>query len=516
MFKLRNPFKRRPDPGQVVAAAGQLPEPPPPKVKPKQLSYPGYIKSTTPSSAVLQRTDPGLANLDIASSYRLGANTPEILRNLVRANPDLSAAVSAHLRVGIPERYIALARDPDGTVNDKATLLIWEMMQRMDKMPAYDSGFSQVDSLRSISESLGKEALTYGGMALELVLDKARMPYKLQPIHVPSIKFYEDNSGGTKGLKPVQDVGGVQVDLDVPTVFMVWLDPSLLDPYPQSPLDSAIQPVLASSTFLADLRKVMARHVHPRYDVVIDEEKLRANIPEEVLHDPEPNVLNAYLNSIITEIENTINGLGVEEALVHYDFISMSYVKHDDGQGTAEKFKVLEQILNANLAKGAKTMPAVLGNGSGSQNVASTETMLFALTANSMIRVKLQELYSKAFTLACRVVGMPVTVSFEFDEIELRPATELEAFKQIRAERLRQQWSLGMIGDMEACLRLTGFPPPKGFKPLSGTGFANAGAGSDTSNPYSGTGVGGGQSGGGAANQSRKPGTPENSKGPAK
>ncbi len=499
---------------------GSLPPVPDPKVKPKQQAYPSYLTTTQRSNSLLPKTDLNLANIDILSTYRTGRNTAEVLRNLARANPDLSAALSAYLRVGIPEKYIALARNPDGTINDDGCRIAWEILQRFDKLPAYDSGFSQVDSVRSTSESLAKEGLLYGGMGLELVLDKGRLPYKFQPVSVTGVKFYQDESGGSKGLKPVQDVGGTEIDLDIPTFFMVYLDPSLLDPYPQSPFEAAIQPVLTSVTFINDLRRVMARHVYPRYDVTLDEEKLLAALPPEIVS-AETTVRDAYLNGIIKAVEDTINTLGVEEALVHWDFIVVKYLGDGNDQSTAPKFDSLKAIIDANLAKGAKTMPAVLGNGSGSQNVASTETLLFSLGANSMVRLKLQELYSKALTLAVRLFGLDVTVDFEFDEIELRPDTELEAFRAMYEKRIMSQWALGLIGDMEASLRLTGRPVPKtGFNTQTGSmtlpeilGVQPAAAG----NAYSGSPDGGGQSGGGAATQSRKPKTPEQTRGnPAK
>jgi hypothetical protein len=491
---------------------------PDPKVKPKQQSFPGYVISKVPQTAVLQRKDLRLASTDIVSQFRNAANSQEILRNLVAANPDLSAAVSAYLRIGIPERYFAIARDPDGTVNDDATRLANEILSRFDKLPGYDSGFSQVDSMRTTSEALAKEGITYGGMAMELVLDKGRLPYKFQPIPITQVKFFEDDSGGLKGLRPVQLVAGEYIDLDFPTVFIVHLDPSLLDPYPQSPIEAAIQPVLSSSQFLADLRRVMQRHVYPRYDIAIDEEKLRQNIPPEVL--AEPASIPGWLNSVVSEIETVVNQIGPEEALVHFDFITVSYIKNDDGQGVAEKFKVIKEIIDADLAKGARTLPAVLGNGSGSQNVASTETMLFMLGANSMVRLKLQEMYSKGLTLAVRLFGQDVTVEFEFDPIDLRPSNELESFRSMYHSRIKDQWSMGLIGDMEASLRLTGKPTPAGFVTLSGTYFmtggdpngATAAPGADTKNPYSGAPQGGGQSGGGGNNQSRAPKTPTNTK----
>lgn len=514
-------FAKAPAP-KSKGGSGPLPPVAPPKTKPKQQTFPGWITSTTISDNVIPKVDPQIANVDIASTYRLGNTTQEVLRNLARAHPDLAAAVSAYIRVGIPEKYIAIARDPDGTVNEDATRLAMAILERMDKLPGYDSGFSQTDSMRSVAEALAKEGILYGGMSLELVLDKGRLPYKFQPVSVTQVLFFNDNEGPSMGLKPVQNVGGTYIDLDLATFFMVHLDPSILDPYFQGPLEAAIQPVLGSATFLRDLRRVLNRHVYPRYDVSINEEQMMKSIPQEILLDEEK--LPAHLNSILEGVKTAVNNLEPEEALLHFDWIEVKYIENSDGAGDASKFEIIKQIIDADLAKGAKVLPAVLGNGAGSQNIASTETMLFLLSANAMVRLKLQELFSKALTLAVRMFGLDVTVAFEYDEIELRPETELAIFRQMQQERLMTQLSFGMISDFEVVLRLTHRCPPAGYTPLSGTYFMTGGTpngplpttGTQDQNSYSGTSSGGGQSGGGAANQSRKTGTPTSKKGPAK
>jgi hypothetical protein len=495
---------------------GQLPPVEEPKVKPKQVSFPGYVTTTRTNDAVIQKLDPQVANLDITANYRTARSTAEVVRNLARTTPDLATALSAYLRVGIPEKFIVLARNPDGSINDDGTRVAFELLQRMDRMPDYASGFSQVGSIRSVSEGLAKDALIEGAMALELVLDKARLPYKFQPVAVKGVKFYPDESGGTRGLKPVQDVGGEEIDLDIATFFMAWIDPSLTDPYPQGPFESAVQPVLASAQFMTDMRRVLQRHIYPRYNITIDEEILRKNTPQEILMDE--TKLNAYINERVSQVVTAVQDLNPEDAIVHFDFVTVEFIKYDDGQGTAEKFKVLEDIINRNLAKGVKTLPAILGNGAGTQNVASTETMLFLMSANSMIRLKLQELYSKAMTLAVRLFGLDVTVDFEFDDIELRPETELEAFKTQRLDRWMRLWGLGIMSDMEFCMRVNYMPMPPNFVSQSGTLtlkdiLSVKAAVEPGDNAYSGTGAGGGQSGGGAANQSRKSGAQEKPRG---
>jgi hypothetical protein len=127
-----------------------------------------------------------------------------------------------------------------------------------------------------------------------------------------------------------------------------------------------------------------------------------------------------------------------------------------------------------------------------------------------MIRLKLQEILSKAFTLAVRLFGMDVTVDFQFDDINLRPELETEAFRAMKQSRVLEQLSLGFITDDEAALELTGQLTPVGFKPLSGTNFQAPSAQGGAQNPLT-TADGANPAAGnrqGALNQSLKPSTP--------
>lgn len=482
---------------------GQLPPAEEPKVKPKQTSFPGHMTGTAVSKSALPKNDLNLANTDITATYRFSRDTSQTLRNLVRGNPDLAGAVSAHLRIGIPEKYIPPAYNPDGSFNVDATRFCMELLARIDKQPGYETGFSSTGSIRSCSEAMAFELVVEGALACELVLNKARQPSHFAPVAVPAIKFYDDHSQGTKTLRPVQVVGGEEIDLDIPNFFMVWLDPSLLDAYPHSPIESAQQPVLAGTTFLQQLRRLCERHVFPRYDISIDVEKLKAHMTEEQLLDEEKKA--AFMNGVFESVEDMINNLGVEEAMIHYDFIMVEFVKGQDGDVPAT-FDTVKDIYNGKIATGAKSMGTILGHGGESQNIASTETMLAMLTSNGMVRLKLQEAYSKMLTMSCRLMGMDVTVNFEFDDIDLRPAMELEAFRAQKQSRLKEQLSLGIIDDDEFSLRVTGRLPRPGHTPLAGTMFMDpVQTADDGGNSYSGTGAGGGQSGGGAANQARKP-----------
>lgn len=484
-----------------MRAATDLPSQPPPKPpKPGGASFPGYRQSTVASTSKIRKPTFDVANVDLTATYRTAVDTPTQVRNLSRVSPELAGSLAANTRVGIPEKFIAIARDPDGTFNIDATRMVLQLLRIMNTGPDYLNGFSQVGSLRSVSEALSKEMQQTGAMALELVLDKQRLPLQWVPMPISTIEFYEDG----KGVKPVQKVGGTEIDLDIATFFWVSLDPSLYDVYPQSPMESAIQPVLASTTFLATLRKLCERHVFKRYDIEIDEEKLRERIPPEIIGDED--ALNTYLNGIIEQVNDTISNLGVDEAMVHFDFFTIKYIEGDNGD-TPDTFNTVNNIYNGKVATATKTPPSILGMGAKSQTVASTETLIFLKNADGMIRQKLQELYSKALTLSARLMGHDVTVEFEFDDIELKPAGELEAYRSMKYERITNQVSIGYMTDEEACLRLTYNLPPNGYKPLMGTMFKTPApaAESDPNNP-----------GNPASPTSAMKKTPEQPKGPAK
>lgn len=485
-------------------AADLAPLEPPKKLKNKPVALPSYVTNARQNSnaSALPRNDRQLANTD-ALTFRTGADTRTVLGDLIASNPDLSASVFAYLRTAITTGYTAVGRNMDGSFNREATLLAQQILTRFDEAPNYVDGFTGFWTLRACSESLLKELLKTGSMASELVLDKARLPARIQPISTTQIEFQQDGNR----LKPVQKVGSETIDLDIATFFYTVLDQDLRQPYSESPLEAAIQPVLADTDFFNDLRKLVKRALHPRLDVKINEEKFRKTIPQDVALDPAR--LKAHIDSVMAEIQSMVNDLNPEDALVHFDFIEFNFINHGNASPAQEE-ETLLNIARSRMAAGAKTMPSVLGHGTGAQNAASTETLLFMTAAVGAGQMKLNEHYSKKLTLAVRLFGLDCYVEFKYAPVDLRPANELEAFRTMKQERVLELLSLGFIGDDEAAIELTGNVAPTGFTPLSGTRFKDPSPAGVAGNPYSTTGAQGNKQG--ALNQSLKPETPTNKK----
>lgn len=479
-------------------AATQLTPVAPPKVKPGSQTYPSYLKTTKPSDAVLPQNDRRLASTD-TTTLRNGTDTNTIIRDFVAASPDLSAAVWSYVRLGLPQTFTAVAKNPDNTFNREATLLLQQLITRFNLLPDYATdGFTGPQSIRATNESLAKELMLYGSCSGEVVLGKDRLPRKVQPISTTQIKFVAD---ADKTLIPWQYIGSEKISLDYPTFIYVSLDQSLLEAYSSSPMESAIKPVIYSEQFANDITRIVAKVIHPRQKVVLDEEMLRKNLSQEAQMDPEK--ANQELNAIITEVEGKINSLRPEDALVYLSSVGFE-VENASNAGLSAEYGVLQNMANARLSTGSKTNGTVLGFASGSSNIASSEIMLFMRSCTGAIKGPIEEFWSRTFTLSARLFGFDVVVEFRFDPIDLRPDNELLGFKQTKQMMVLEQLSLGMISDDEACLQLTGQLAPPGLK-LSGTMFKQgSGMGADTPAP---------SNNGSTLNQKLKPTTPTTGRG---
>ena len=459
------------------AGTGQLPTPAPTKAPNRPQALLSFKTQVAKAASALQRADRRLANTDIAT-YRTANDTRVVIRDLAASNPDLSATVNSYLRVGIPTEYTVIARDPDGVVNVESTKLAQELLRRLTFLGDPSLGYNPVSDLQSLSESLAKELLQYGSMALELALDKQRLPLYLNAVSVTKLQFKEEDGG----VYPVQVIAGNEISLDIPTFFYISLDQDLLTAYSSSFMEPAIQAVLADTAFLNDLRKSMQRVIQPRLVATIIEEKVKASAPPEIASDPEK--MGQLYTSLIDQLNEVLTGLNPEDALVSFDNVEYTMLKSEGSSSSiADTLAIVQKLIESKLAAGAKSMPAVLGR-DGNGTAATTSTMLFLKNAN-IIRTKLNTIYSRMLTQAVRLMAQDVYVEFTYAELDLRPQAELEAYRAMYQSRILEQLSLGFITDEEASIKLTGNLPRDGHVPLAGTHFKSGGL--QVTNPTSNT-----------------------------
>ena len=500
MFETLKSFLTRP----IFQSAVVLPPVIDPKVPNKPQAQQSFSKrtSTSKGSARLMSTDRRTANLDILT-LRNGTSTKSTIHDLAQVSPDLSASVYAYQRLVVSRNFTAVARNLDGTISPDGTALVQSLISRFNYLTDYSDGFAGMTGLHTLAEQLCLELRLYGSCALELVLDKSRVPNRLVPISVVQVEFYEDDSGY---VAPHQRVNGQDISLDYPTFFYSSLDQDLLSAYSNSPMEAALQATLADTEFTNDLRRSVKKALHPRMSVSIDSEKFRRSIPIDVAGDADK--VATFQENFISGISETVNGLEADDAVVNFDSIAFSYLTNGNSSISAE-WEVLQKMINAKQATGTKAPSFVLGHGSGSQNVASSESLLFLRYAEG-IQQHINEMLSRALTLAVRLLGQDVYVKFEFARIDLRPELECESFLAMRQSRVLMQLALGLIGDDEASIALTGNLPPPGAPKLSGTFFM-----SGVTDPNA-TDVSSALSNTGAVGQTLQSDAPKAPKGPSK
>lgn len=445
--------------------AATLQAPPLPKAPNKPTGIPSHRTQAEPQAQAVRRPTRDLANAS-RTAARTGANAYAITRELAEGSPDLASAVSMLLRTGIPEKFTITGRNLDGQVDRAATELAHELLRRLTFLGAVDGSYGDQMTIQSLSERLGKELILYGACAVEVALDKARIPASLNPISVTQLRAYDEDSS----VRWVQVIGSEEIDLDIPTFVYTSVDQLLTEAYSSGFIQAATQPALADLEFNDDMRRVLKRAVYPRLNVTLLTEQIKKNTPVDILHDPVKYA--EYQASILTQVETLINGLNPEDALVTFDSIETNYT--DGGHDPSAVIERIQSVLNGKLAAGARTLPVVLGHG-GSSNSSSTESLLYIKTAD-MLRRKLNEVYSRALTTAIRIMGIDGYVEFSYKPIDLRPESELAAFTSMETSNTLQLLSLGFLTDEEAAIRLTGHLPPATFKPLSGTGFYSSNA----------------------------------------
>jgi hypothetical protein len=139
-------------------------------------------------------------------------------------------------------------------------------------------------------------------------------------------------------------VGNEKINLDYPTFIYVSLDQDLLEPYSSSPIESAIKPVIYSEQFSNDITRIVGKVIHPRQKIKIDEERVRKFLSPEAQVDNDK--ANAELNVITAAIEQKINSLAPEDALVYLDSLEFE-VENASNAGLSAEYEVLQDMANA-------------------------------------------------------------------------------------------------------------------------------------------------------------------------
>jgi hypothetical protein len=408
-------------------------------------------------------------NKDI-SAVRTMANPYDAMRALVKISGDVSMAVTSYVRLANTELTFKVY-DSQHQLSDEGMLTLRSWLASLTNLNDYTYGYDDRIPLVGLSETLLNEIMLTGACALELVLDKARLPFRLQPVSPSKLKWrisdLDTGNGITHKVIPWQQQQGATVILDVPTFFTARLDHDVTLTYPKPPLEAALNAAVFSAEVMQDIRRAVRRSGHSRLLVTLNSEQLQQAAPLDTRGDA--SKMQAWMETVRASLETQLAGLNPESGLVVFDSVTAEYLNSEIG--AASDYGPFMDVVDGQTATALRTPPSILGKRmGGSQDVSSSESLLFLKHVEG-IRPPLEAVFSRAMTLAMRLLGFDGYVTAKYTSVELRPSTELEAFKQMKQARVLEMLSLGFLTDQEAAEELGSGTRAIGAPPLSGTQF---------------------------------------------
>ena len=392
-------------------------------------------------------------------------DSQQLQKILFRQDPDVSATVNAYLTTANTEPLFYVY-DKTGAFDEKGHQQVLALIQTLTTTSKYD-GFKVKYSLNSLSERLRYLTLLRGACSGELVLDEFRMPRRINLIDPHSLMWIEQESGVYTAKQRTHTTGQF-IDLtNLPTFFTVFYRQDPLNIYPDGCFVSAINTLAARQQIINDLYRIMQLTGYPRVDIKVIEEVLTGNAPANIKNNDQ--ALRVWLNQQLQGIASVYAGLRADQPFAHMDSVEVTMV-NDHNPGMAVDVSQVISVLNGQNQAALKTMATIIGRGESGVNTASTEARIFSMNADELNK-PVADLLSQILTYAMRLQGSESTVQVQFRPAELRSWSELEPQLTLKAARLREDLSLGIISDLEYCLEMHGRLPNPGAPKLSGTNF---------------------------------------------
>lgn len=388
----------------------------------------------------------------------------QAVRELVRADGISSTALFSFVEIANSGGKLAAYDNITHDYSPEGTLLLRSIYAQMGVLWDYTVGYGDKVDPVSLTDTMLQEVVSTGAVACELVMNKERLPDRVQVVPYETLEWVS-RGDGTK--YPQQLVaGGDPVPLNIPSFFVGELHKPADATYNLSMFTPALEEGYHYREFVEDIRRVVRKTGHSRTTVYLDAEKVVASADSATRADRKK--LDTYLESVRTQVETVVSSLEPEDALVTYD---TARVEHSQTRGEKSDYKELLDAISGIAATSLKTHPSVLGMRlAGSQGLSNTESLVYMKIARALQK-PVESVWSRLLTMACRLYGANIYAKYEFNPINLRPEDELSAYRTMEQARILEKLSLGFVSMDEAAYLLNCGPVPAGAQDLSGTMF---------------------------------------------
>lgn len=396
------------------------------------------------------------------NAVRTRSDINEIIRTLMREDGLFSSAANSMVAIATKSGYRLAAYNSAGVMDSGVMTAAYSIIDKIDTLHDYSQGYNDKQGIQALLSTLQIDTIGSGGCGVELVLDAAFGPERLVPIGYSTITWEANGKGGRY---PTQDGGDIV--LNYPNIFIAEHNRNADEAYAVSLLRPGLSQTFQFNEFLEDTHRAVNRTGHSRLISTLDQKAVREMAPPEIANDKVK--MTSFYNQVRTSVEDSLRNLEPEDALVSYNTVAH---KVEDIGGVKSDYSSLMTTLGNLLGVSLKTPASVSGlRTEGGQGLSNAETLIY-LKVVEATRPPVEEVLSRALTLAIRLLGVDGYVKFEFNPIDLRPTTELEAYLSSRQKRIFERLSYGLITDAEACYEL-GIRPQGLAKEFSGTDFYN-------------------------------------------
>jgi hypothetical protein len=420
--------------------------------------------TTTPANATSVLGMPAYqSHLTDIYALRQASDSRTLIKQLALSDPDVSAAFNAYLTISGADSPLFLAKNLQGQDDTGGQTLLQQTLLLLTRQFDYTAGFEYQPSLDTLCENMRYMLLATGAIPAELVFDKNLAPTEVRFVDPQYIFWYEKLPGQ---YKPEQRQAGQFISLDIPSFFFAFhhKDPNSI--YAQSTFTSAINTIAARQQVVNDLYRIMKITGYPRLDIEVLEEVILKNMPGDIKKNADQ--ARAWLNARLSEINTAITNIRPDQAFVHWDSVQAKTL--NEKAGMALDITPIINVLNGQNQAALKVMATIIGRGESGVNTASVEARVFSMNCDELNK-PVAEMLSNILTLALRVQGFQGYVEAWFPKVEMRPDMELEPQRIMRAARLNEALSLGVITDAEYHIQMFGRPAPANAPILQGTGF---------------------------------------------
>jgi hypothetical protein len=442
----------------------------PPITLPRKLG--GAARTASPASAVpagsrLTKDNVNPSNIPL-SQYRQTRSSPDLMRKLAAGDPLASTALLNLLSLADSGFKVQAFSTFSQEFSPEGMRAAEAVISSLDSGWDSSKGYSQKRSMASTIETALREVSLTGGVVAELILNSSRLPDRIAIADYSEIYWVSDGKGGATPVQKPKT--GEERPLDFPNIFIGESVKSAAERYASPMMVSGAQALWQYTSYFEDAWRTMRKAGEPRLTASLNYEQIVRASPPEIQNDPDK--LAEFLESARSQIETLLSGLNPEDSLVVFDMVTLD--KIDSGSEKRDFAQLLETMAGI-AASGLKSSPTIMGltSSGGSQNTASVAAVLATKSARRL-QVPVEEVLSKALTLAVRMLGIDCYVEFRFRPIELRPVSELSAFRAMDQARVLELLSWGFVTMSEAQSMMDLGSLPDGVKDLSGTGFYKA------------------------------------------